>query len=243
MRWAAFLTVLCLALVAATSAHAADRVLSGRVVDAAGNGVGDVEVATAWTISGGEIRSLKGVRTDEQGRFVLTRDYVGLPITLMAFDAPRERGTVLTVLPDAVDAEQILPLTALGALSFTVRVAEGDSYPSSTMAWLSVAGDATPVLRVEQDRGQISARLPAATYDLTVQAARRESHRQRITVEADVAPLELGSVKLASIEGRIPTGGLTPALIYTEASPELVGALSDRHVPARWTLCYFWAHH
>src|SRR5579863_7441071 len=84
-------------------------VLTGRVTDADGGPLADVEVAQFWLAGSGDpagFRAYGGTKSDPQGGFELKVSREHYPATLFAMDSTRQRGAVV-VLPDAAAARHL----------------------------------------------------------------------------------------------------------------------------------------
>ncbi len=249
MRKAAFAAVFAIlgglcALGAPSFADGSERVIRGRVVDGGGKGVEGAEVATAWRVGASGARPLQGARTDADGRFSLPCAYLGETAVLLAYDAPRARGGFLEVEPARWAQEQTLALSPLTEVRGKLSVEGGKFYPSGGVAWLGPRSRPN-VLRIDPEKGALSVRLPAGAYLLTAQAPVKKPRTEAVTVpggkpDAPPAPIDLGTFDLEEREGRVETGELAPPFSFQESAPALDALLRDGHVPARWTLLYFW---
>lgn len=235
--------ILVLLVCCAQEAHAAERTLHGRVLDAAGKPVAGAEVATAWTASGKSLAALRGVTTDAQGRFALDREVTGGPITLLAYDAKRERGGRRKVAASAINEPFDIVLGPLATRSGELTTEAGKFYPSDAVVWLAIDNQSPRCLRVKPDKGDYVFRVPLGSWVMTAAALQCAPHQFRLELTADKAKGELPTVDLGEQEG-VRVGDPGPPFRFVEANRKAQLALTDKeHLPPRWTLCYFWAEH
>lgn len=224
------------------SGEAAERTLRGRVVAADGKGVAGASVALAWTVDGMGTRPLAGALTDAEGRFELAFAPGGQATTLLAYDLGITRGALAVVAPTEVGREQRLALAPLVRVAGELSTEGGKFYPASGLCWVRDEARAACLLRVEPDKGKFAFALPPGRYVLSAQAPGRQTPSRPLELVAGAAPTLLGKIDLATHEGRVPSGGVAPPVVYREGSPVLEPLLRDRHFPGRWTLLYFWDH-
>jgi hypothetical protein len=88
--------------------------VAGRVVDANGKAVANADVATFWDGDQGRMRPYGGVRTDQDGKFILS--VVVRPQALLAVDRDRRHGGLVKIDPQQVDKPVPITLQPLVSL-------------------------------------------------------------------------------------------------------------------------------
>jgi hypothetical protein len=107
------LVMVALALSLPLAARADHLTVSGRVVDAAGKPVADVELASFWTAENGAMKAYLPVTSDAQGRFSLKVNYGGRPVAVLGLDKQRKTGGLVSVSKQAAEKEVTVTLGPL----------------------------------------------------------------------------------------------------------------------------------
>lgn len=219
---------------------AEEREVTGCVLDAAGEPVAGVEVATYWTATAGRWSARQAVTTDAEGRFALTVRWQKRARSVMALDGAQERGCV-ALLDEETSKE---PLTLkLGRTTRLVAAFESTGLGRAPEK-VYVSFTARPALiAVGSYVGapSLSLRVPPGDYHLSVKGVDCIRVRKRVATTSDMQAVELGTTDLEPTVIARHYGKEPPAWHVTDArGVEKTVQLAD--FKGRWVLLEFWGH-
>ena len=87
-------------VVGGNTAEAGPTRVIGRVVDPAGKPVAGADVGTTWNFKAGKLTPSGGTRTDADGKFQFQAEFYDQPGAVLAVDAGRQVGGLVTVAPN-----------------------------------------------------------------------------------------------------------------------------------------------
>jgi len=236
--------------------------VKGRVVAADGAPVVEADVAPFWSFADGKMTPFGGGKTDTDGRFDFEAEFYNRPTALVAVDAERKRGGLVTVAPDRSPATALNTLVGgLAGVAMTkasdpiaiklgplVRV-HGDfscQELDKKVGWTNVYMMAEPgKIRVAQCMSNDSLfdlKLPAGEYLFNGYGSQVVKQMgKRLDLKADQPDLDLGSIDLkASPLGKM-YGKEAPPLHITDAR----GIGKDMKLTdfkGKWVVLDFWGY-
>ena len=230
-----------LLLLGASLAEGADPIeVTGRVLDAAGEPVANIEVATYWISKNGRWEAQRGVRTDAEGKFALKERLSARARSLMALDDGQVRGAIAKL--DAESAEKPLELK----LEATTRVTgafenKGLGYEIEQTYVSFSAKPAMIAIASHVGSPSFGLRLPPGDYDLTISGVDCERIRKRVALTQDMRTVDMGTTDLEPTIIAQHHGKEPPALTVADArgiDPKMT--LAD--FKGKWVLLEFWGH-
>ena len=236
--------------------------VTGRVVGPDGAPVAGVDVGTMWSFDDAKISPFGGTKTDADGRFQFEAEFYDQPGVLLAMDAERKVGGLVTVDPnpgqnrsapasDKPSGESKLPPPLapveirLGPL---VRVhgnfdsPELDKKLDWTNVYMMLGPDKIRVAECSSDEAAFDLKLPAGEYLFNGYGTDEvQGIGKQLTLKADQPDLDLATIHLkASPLGKM-YGKEPPPLHITDArgiSKDI--KLSD--FKGKWVLLDFWGY-
>jgi thiol-disulfide isomerase/thioredoxin len=229
-----------------------DIVVSGLVVDADGKTAPGVQVGTIWNGKSGEMISLsEEAKTDSSGRYSLTVPGWMKEAGLLALDADRKHGGLVTIKP--AESSKVPTITLAPAAKVFGRFESKEL--GRPLTWTNVYINTPPraglipllstrgvrVIQCMSDEATFGCILPPGKYEFhgygrDVQAVRRE-----IEVPADVKVLDLGAIDLAATEIAKHVGKSPPLWSVKEARG-VAKEVTIADFKGKWVLVDFWGH-
>ena len=234
--------VLSLAAIAiwSSAAGAATRATAeGRVVDASGNPVTDVQVSRSWNWSGGKPTAMRDIAVDENGRFEFETGEQGRPQLLIAYAddgdlagavevaGPQESGVVITLKP-SVQVRGRFVCSDLG----------GD--PGSVTGYWRYEG--RQVVVAEQKDGVFEFKAPPGTWSYFIYGRDIKSTRGEITLQRDKPVHDMGEMDLPGAFITMNRGLKVDDWTVTDARGVPIEAAQVKDYKGKWLLVEFWGH-
>jgi len=156
--------VLC-AVVLAEDKPPPGRKLEGVVADGENVLQAGAEMAAQWTWEGGKAAPAGGIRTDEGGRFShVWKKWPG-SVVLLAYNAARDRGAVVTITDEASKKPLAVRLGALVKVRGSIATADpAVPLPDPVTFTVTAVEGEVEFLKVKAVKGAVAFRLPAGKY-------------------------------------------------------------------------------
>jgi thiol-disulfide isomerase/thioredoxin len=221
------------------------RVIRGQVVDAAGQPVAGVGLATYWFRQEDQPdRPALGVsKTDDQGRFrVEVTFYYGRSETLCALDLVGKRGGLAALGPKMPEEPITIRLGPLVHVHGKYVCKElGTPVGWTNTMFLSVPENGRVHSHMTKE-GNFSVRLPAGRYRLQgYGGADVGQHRRELMLTADKLDVDLGEIDLAASELAKLKGRPAPAL-HPSDSRGVSKGVQIADYKGKWVALEFWGH-
>ena len=239
----ALLTVVAaVALSAASQDPSPERVVTGKVVDAAGQPVARALVGTSWGVSEDSILYIQDrVQAEFDGSFSIKVKFYDRPMALVAMDAGQEEGGLIVVDKDTIDKPAAIAIGPLVNLHGTIGIKDVERKPEWTNVYLFTLPGKVRFASYSSMEGLFSLNLPPGKYQLNAYG----TDLMYRTID-----LELDSAQRDHDLGRIEIELSTIAKHYGKAPP--AWRVSDaRGLPreakledlkGKWVLVEFWGH-
>lgn len=225
-----------------SQAHAAERVVRGRILDPGGKGVAGVEVSHAWTADNGSVTALRSTKTAPDGSYRFVLRSLEPVAGLLAYTADRKQAARIE-LPDT-DSQGVVEATLQPCTQLKTRLMAkgGEFYVGRGTGWITLTSAGHPVVRVKPEKGACSVPLPPGKFVFHATSPGDQTIARAVQVDGKQPELDIGMFDLVATDACVQKGALPPPFVWADAVPELPRLLEDQHFPDRWTLCYFWAH-
>src|SRR5437764_10557204 len=187
------------ALLAAASARGQEVVVRGTVVGADGQPAAGVEVADFWSGTRDAMKAFNGTKTDADGRYALKLQPWMTEASVLALDADRKLGGLVTVKPK--EARDVPPIK-LGPLVRVVGRFERQEL-GKRPPWTNVYVNTSRQARLLQSMSQAAEFgfiLPPGKYQFHGYGTDVKGVRREVEVPADKPELDLGAIELPATE-------------------------------------------
>lgn len=222
---------------------AASKVV-GKVVDAKGQGVGDVTIATFWTRSyrgahKGILTPYRDATTDAQGQFTIELQLYGRDSALLAMDRDRRLGGLVLVSAKQPEKPLSITLVPLARVHGTLSCNELGKPPTWTNIYLSAMPGTARVMSNESQQADFDVLLPPGTYQLWAYGTDVDDLRKEITIKEGTADFDLKTIDLPATIIAKHKGKAPPKWNVTDARG-LKKDVTLADFKGKWVLMEFW---
>src|SRR5688572_2948828 len=110
-----------------------ERVVTGKVVDAAGAPVARALVGTSWGVSEDSILHIQDrVQAEADGSFSIKLRFIDRPMALLAMEAGQEEGGLIVLDKDTIDKPAVVAIGPLVKLHGTIGIKDVERKPEWT---------------------------------------------------------------------------------------------------------------
>jgi thiol-disulfide isomerase/thioredoxin len=218
-----------------------DVVLSGSVLDAAGQPAADVQVALTWSGTREAMTPLqKDIKTDAAGHYLLSIPGWMTEAAVLVLDTARKQGAVTTIKPR--DVREIPPLKLAPAVKVSGRFESKEL--GRPLSWTTVYISTSPQARLIQsqsDKAEFGFVLPPGKYQFYGYGRDVDRVFRDIEVPDGVSEFDLGVVDLPATEIARHVGRAPPQWFVKEARG-LKREVTIADFKGKWVLIDFWGH-
>lgn len=190
--------ILLAALLATLSAlHASEMKISGTISDAAGKPVANADVSAWWSHWKGKLAPDGGVKSSADGSFSMDVDLEGsIPPTLLAYDAERKTGAVLTLgkEPKQKIALKLVPVAKVQARFDCPDM--GLPFSNTIEGQLKALPAGSPFMQCGSETKEAALLLPPGTYAFDNSSTDTIAKEYPFEVAALTSDVDLGTVIL-----------------------------------------------
>jgi hypothetical protein len=219
-----------------------ERVVTGKVVDAAGQPVARALVGTSWGVSEDSILHIQNrVQAEADGSFLIKLRFFDRPMALVAMDAGQEDGGLIVLDKDTIDKPAAIAIGPLVNLHGTIGIKDVKSKPEWTNVYVFTLPGKVRFASFSSMEGVFSLNLPPGKYqlnaygtdlmdrtiDLELDAAQRDHDLGRIEIELSI---------IAQHYGKAP-----PAWRVSDARG-LPKEARLEDLKGKWVLIEFWGY-
>jgi hypothetical protein len=221
-------------------AFAATFDVTVKVVDADAKPVSKADVALSWRVKLGMTPDEgRQAVTDENGKAVLTVDDWNEKRPVLVLSQDRARGAIVSVSRDDESKEVVATLGPTGRVKGSLGCKELNFPPKWANTMVTVEGLRAPIAQDMGTNANFEFVLPAGKYTLSSYGTDVEGIKQSVTVVADRAEFDLGTLDLkasalAKLKGKPAPGWDITAARGVKSSAKL----SD--YKGKWVYLEFW---
>lgn len=222
-----------------TSARADEVEIKGKVVDAGGQPVADVQLDDYWSGNKGGMKPGGNTISDSEGRFALKIQFSPRGTAVLAIDAAQTRGAVALITTNNVGESLTLKLEPLITVRGEFTCHDLGAPPEWSNVYMSLMPDKVRVAGDFSDPPRFSFKLPPGEYDFNGYGTDVQGLHQTIHLKASEPVVDLQKIDLKATPMALHYGKPAPPWHVTAARglPRNVKVSDFR---GRWLLVEFW---
>jgi hypothetical protein len=219
-----------------------ERVVTGTVVDAAGQPMARALVGRSWRASQDSVLKIEdSIQASVEGTFSITVRFHERPISLVAMDVAQEWGGLIILDKDTVDEPVAIPIGPLVNLHGTIGIKDSDRNPERTNVSIYSLPSRVDVASYSSVEGKFSFDLPPGDYLFWANGTDLMTHSLEFKLDAAHLDHNLGDLQIEQSIIAQHYGKAPPRWRVSDARG-LPKEVTLEDLKGKWVLIEFWGH-